>query len=67
MNSVLQCLSNTSSLKNSMLLNNYYKNNESKLLQKGDIIHEFSKVIKNLWFGSKKYYIPYTFLKSFIK
>lgn len=54
MNSVIQCLSNSCSLRDFILTDDYYCKINKNSNSKGEIIEEISKILKHLWFGTNK-------------
>ena len=61
MNSSLQCLSNCKLLTNYFLFDYYipFINKTNKIGSKGKIVEAYAELIKNLWYGQKKFIEPY--------
>jgi ubiquitin carboxyl-terminal hydrolase 4/11/15 len=67
MNSAIQCLSHTTLLTNSILDDSYNSkiNFDNPLGSKGEIIEEYSKLVKHMWFGTKYRLTPNKFYQIF--
>ena len=63
MNSSLQCLSNCTELTNYFLSNAFLKhiNKENPIGSKGLLATNYGVLIKNLWYGTQRYYSPNSF------
>ncbi|CAD8202954.1 unnamed protein product [Paramecium pentaurelia] len=66
MNSGTQCLSNTYSLTEYFLSNNYFEeiNEDNPLGTKGQLVRKFGSLLKKLWYGDKNIVIPTSFKKA---
>ena len=68
MNSVIQCLSNTSDFAKYFLMD-FYKN-EQNLIRfdpQGDLVEEFAKLLRNLWFENEQVISPQKFRRAFCR
>lgn len=65
MNTALQCLSNSYELSLYFLTNKFIEsiNKENPLGHKGQIAFHYARVIKELWYGTKKSFSPVDFKK----
>lgn len=65
MNTAIQCLANCYELSSYFLCNKFIEsiNKDNPLGYKGLIAFHYARVIKELWYGSKKYTSPMEFKK----
>lgn len=67
MNSGLQCLNNTKLLSDYFLQNLYKEelNPESIYTKnKNELTRKYAFLVKNMWYGQKSYFTPYTFKRA---